>query len=104
MNRTLAAFVFAAASLGATASFAENLNNPAFPADTAQGTQVSRAEVQADLAQARADGSLLSAGDNTAYPVIQARSTLSREQVQAETRSTSRASYASLSTHREMPL
>ena len=47
MNRTLAAFVFAAASLGATASFAENLNNPAFPADTAQGTQVSRAEVQA---------------------------------------------------------
>lgn len=49
MNKTFAAILVAAAGFAAAPSFAENLDNPAFP--EVQGTPVSRAQVQAELAQ-----------------------------------------------------
>lgn len=84
MNKKLATLlVVAAAGLASTASFAENLDNPAFP--VVQGTPVSRAQVQADLAQyERAVASAPATAEDAAPVAIEAGAPVSRSQVAAE--------------------
>lgn len=86
MNRSniAVALIAAALSLGASASYAagvENGNN--YPEVAAQGQGLTRAEVIADLAKARAAGFL--AQNDYDYPaVVQQGHALSRAQVQGD--------------------
>ncbi|KAF1019257.1 MAG: hypothetical protein GAK30_03225 [Paracidovorax wautersii] len=84
MNKKLAVIlVAAAAGLASTASFAENLDNPAFPA--VQGTPVSRAQVQAELAQyERAVASAPATAEDAAPVAAETGAPVSRAQVAAE--------------------
>ena len=69
------------------AAFAQEASSDAW--QKAQSTK-SRAEVQAEVTQARADGVVLSAGEATVFndrPVV---STKSRDEVRAETRANAR--------------
>jgi hypothetical protein len=76
--------LIALASVAATsAAFAESSADRNYP-ETASVSTKTRADVQAELAQARKDGTLLIGNDNN-YPVIaEAASTKTREQVMAE--------------------
>lgn len=83
MNKTIAAAILAAASLTSVASFAENLDNPAFP--VTQGAPVSRAQVQAELAQYQQQLASAPARAETPRFVAQDNApSVSRAQVQAE--------------------
>lgn len=84
-SKTLAALLVAAAGFAAAPSFAENLDNPAFP--EAQGAPVSRAQVQAELDQYQQQ--LHSQPARAQEPPFAARgngqpSVLTRDQVRAE--------------------
>jgi hypothetical protein len=76
--------LIALASVAATsAAFAESSADRNYPEITVNSVKT-RADVQAELAQARKDGTLLIGNDNN-YPVIaSAPSTKTREQVVAE--------------------
>ena len=81
-SKFAASALIALASVAATsAAFAESDNN--YPQIASVSTKT-RAEVQAELAQARKDGTLQIGNDNS-YPVIaEATSSKTREQVMAE--------------------
>jgi hypothetical protein len=81
-SKFAASALIALASVAATsAAFAESDNN--YPEIASVSTKT-RAEVQAELVQARKDGTLLVGNDNN-YPVIvEAASSKTRDQVLAE--------------------
>ncbi|MDR7379866.1 hypothetical protein J2X19_004562 [Rhodoferax ferrireducens] len=80
-SKFAASALIALASVAATSAFAGNDNN--YPQLSVTSTK-SRADVQAELAQARQDGSLLSFNNDKQYPKIDAASTKTRAEVRAE--------------------
>ncbi|WP_394787057.1 DUF4148 domain-containing protein [Rhodoferax sp.] len=71
MNKTkfLASTVIALASVAATSAFADSYDRD-YPVSAPTHSTVTRAQVQAELAQARKDGSLAALEDDHSYPVI----------------------------------
>ena len=79
-SKFTAAALLALASVAATSAFAGN--DSAYP-DVQVANTHTRAEVQAQVAQARQDGTLR-IGNDKQYPVLSAVSTKTRAEVQAE--------------------
>lgn len=89
MNKIALSLVAAASLFAAGASFADDIT----PDDTAQALSLkSRADVQAELVKARADGSIRVW--STSYnPLTVAKSLRSRDEVRAEAAAANRAGY-----------
>ena len=82
--KILASAVIALASLAAGSAFADTLDQH-YPVAAPTTSTVSRAQVQAELAQAQKDGSLSTTTDYGNYPVLAETGTSkTRAEVQAE--------------------
>ncbi|WP_394787056.1 DUF4148 domain-containing protein [Rhodoferax sp.] len=83
-KKLLATSLIALASVAATSAFADSYDRD-YPVIAPTHSTVTRAQVQAELAQARKDGTLAQLNDDHAYPVIaETAPAKSRAEVRAE--------------------